>query len=116
MRLLRRLTLGQARPVVVDALFVLALTGTALVGLGSTYTETEFWWVGMTGALLAVLTTLGVTVVLRWPSVVAVARRGRLVLPARPGALPARPGRSPRPAPRAGGCSWTRRCTAGRTS
>ena len=92
MRLLRRLTLGQARPVVVDALFVLALTGTALVGLGSTYTETEFWWIGMTGALLAVLTTVGVAVVLRWPSVVAVAGRGGLVLPARPGALPARPG------------------------
>jgi hypothetical protein len=64
--------MGQARPVLVDAIFVLALTATALVGLGSTYTETQFWWIGMTGALLAVLTTIGVGVVLRWPSVVAV--------------------------------------------
>jgi hypothetical protein len=72
MRSFRRLTLGQARPVLVDAVFVLALTATALVGLGSTYTETEFWWIGMTGALLAVLTTVGVAVMLRLPSVVAV--------------------------------------------
>ena len=72
MRLLRRLALGQARQVGTDAAFLLALTATALVGLGSTYTDTGFWWVGMTGALLAVLTTVVVTVMLRWPSVVAV--------------------------------------------
>jgi hypothetical protein len=72
MRYLRRLTLGQARPVVVDVVFVLALTATALLGLASIYTGTGFWWVGMTGALLAVLTTVAVAVMLRWPSVVAV--------------------------------------------
>ena len=72
MRFFRRLTLGQARPVVVDAVFVLALTGTALAGLGSTYTGGSYLVVGMTGALLAVLSTVVVAVMLRWPSVVAV--------------------------------------------
>src|SRR5215218_6981031 len=71
MRFIRRLTLSQARLVAVDATFLLALVATALVGLGSTYTETEFWWVGMAGALLAVLTTVAVAVVLRLPTVVA---------------------------------------------
>jgi hypothetical protein len=71
MRFLRRLTLSQARNVGLDAVFVLALTGLALAGLGATYTESEFWWVGMLGALLAVLTTVVVSVALRWPSVVA---------------------------------------------
>jgi hypothetical protein len=71
MRLLRRLTLSQARQVGIDAVLLLALIATALVGLASTYTESEFWWIGMAGALLAVLTTTVVSVVLRWPSVVA---------------------------------------------
>ena len=55
MRYFRRLTLSQARWVGIDAAFVLALTGAALAGLGSTFTESEFWWIGMLGALLAVL-------------------------------------------------------------
>ena len=38
---------------------------------------------GCSGALLAVLTTIVVTVMLRWPSVVAAVGRGGLVLPAR---------------------------------
>ena len=71
MRFIRRLTLGQARQVGTDAVFLLALVATALVGLGSTYTGTEFWWVGMAGALLAVVTTVVVVVMMRWPSVVA---------------------------------------------
>jgi hypothetical protein len=70
-RLLRRLTLSQARTVAVDAAFVLALVAVAVAGLGATYTETEFWWIAMLGALLAVLSTVVVTIVLRWPSVVA---------------------------------------------
>ena len=71
MRFLRRLTLSQARTVGVDAAFVLALIAVAAAGLGATYTEAEFWWVTMLGAVLAVLSTLVVAVVLRWPSVVA---------------------------------------------
>ncbi|HEU4544857.1 MAG TPA: hypothetical protein VFR88_01055, partial [Microlunatus sp.] len=71
MRYFRRLTLSQARWVGIDAAFVLALTGAALAGLGSTFTESEFWWIGMLGALLAVLTTVVVVVMLRWPSAVA---------------------------------------------
>ena len=38
MRYFRRLTLSQARWVGIDAGFVLALTGAALAGLGSTFT------------------------------------------------------------------------------
>ena len=49
----------------------------------------------MLGALLAVLTTVVVVVVLRWPSVVAALVVAGLVLPARPGALPARARASP---------------------
>ena len=71
MRYFRRLTLSQARWVGIDAGFVLALTGAALAGLGSTFTESEFWWIGMLGAFLAVLTTIVVVVMLRWPSAVA---------------------------------------------
>jgi Transglutaminase-like superfamily len=71
MRFIRRLTLGQARLVGTDAVFLLALVATALVGLGSTYTGSAFWWVGMAGALLAVLTTVVVAVMLRWPTAVA---------------------------------------------
>ena len=71
MRYFRRLTLSQARWVGIDAAFVLALTGAALAGLGSTFTESEFWWIGMLGAFLAVLTTIVVVVMLRWPSAVA---------------------------------------------
>ena len=71
MRYFRRLTLSQARWVGIDAAFVLALTGAALAGLGSTFTESEFWWIGMLGAFLAVLTTVVVVVMLRWPSAVA---------------------------------------------
>ena len=72
MRFFRRLTLSQARTVGIDAVFVLALTGTALAGLGSTFTGGAYLVVGMVGALLAVLTTVVVAVMLRWPSVVAV--------------------------------------------
>ncbi len=72
MRYFRRLTLGQARTVGIDAAFVLALTCTALAGLGSTFTGGSYLVVGMVGALLAVLTTVVVAVMLRWPSVVAV--------------------------------------------
>jgi hypothetical protein len=71
MKFFRRLTLSQARTVGIDAAFVVALTATALAGLGSTFTGSEFWWVGLLGALLAVLTTVAVAVMLRWPSVVA---------------------------------------------
>jgi len=73
MRYLRRLTLTQARTVGVDAAFVLALVGVAVAGLGATYTETEYWWVAMLGAALAVASTVVVVVMLRWPSVVAAA-------------------------------------------
>jgi hypothetical protein len=71
MRYFRRLTLSQARWLGLDAAFVLALTGAALAGLGSSFTESEFWWIGMLGAFLAVLTTVVVVVMLRWPSAVA---------------------------------------------
>ncbi len=71
MRFLRRLTLSQARLVGIDAAFLLTLVATALAGLGSTYTGQEFWWVGMAGAVLAVLTTGVVAVMLRWPTAVA---------------------------------------------
>jgi hypothetical protein len=70
-KLLRRLTLSQARTVGVDALFVLALTAVAVAGLGATFTESEYWWIAMAGAFLAVLSTVAVAVVLRWPTVVA---------------------------------------------
>ncbi|MEO6510740.1 MAG: transglutaminase domain-containing protein [Nocardioides sp.] len=71
MKLLRRLTLTQARTVGIDALFVLALTGVSMAGLGATYTESEYWWIAMIGAVLAVVSTVVVAVMLRWPSVVA---------------------------------------------
>ncbi len=71
MRFLRRLTMSQARQVGIDTAFLFALVATALAGLAATYTGIAFWWVGMAGALLAVLTTIVVAVVLRWPSVVA---------------------------------------------
>jgi len=72
MRFLRRLALARSRTVGIDVLFVLALTFTALAGLGSTYTGGSYLVVGMLGALLAVLATVVVAVMLRWPSVVAV--------------------------------------------
>ena len=71
MRYLRRLTLSQARTLGVDAAFVLALTAVAVAGLGATYTEGEYWWIAVLGALLATLSTVVVAVVLRWPTVVA---------------------------------------------
>ncbi len=71
MKFFRRLTLSQARTVGVDALFVLALTAVAVAGLGATYTETEYWWIAMLGALLGVLSTVVVVVMLRWPSAFA---------------------------------------------
>ncbi len=71
MKLLRRLTLSQARTVGVDALFVLALAAVSVAGLGATYTGGEYWWIAMTGALLAVLSTVVVAVMLRWPTVAA---------------------------------------------
>jgi transglutaminase-like putative cysteine protease len=72
MRFLRRLTLSTARDVGIDVLFLLALTATALAGFGATYTGKGYFWVGMLGAVLAVLTTVVVGVVLRWPLVVSV--------------------------------------------
>jgi hypothetical protein len=108
MRFLRRLTLSTARDVGIDVLFLLALTATALAGFGATYTGKGYFWVGMLGAVLAVLTTVVVGVVLRWPLVVSV-----LVTLAWFSASAARTRRPPgRAAPT---CSCTSCSTAGRT-
>ncbi len=70
MRAWRRLTL--ARFVLVDVALLVALTGVALSGLGSTFTGSAYLVVGLVGAVLASLSTVVVMVMMRWPSAVAV--------------------------------------------